>query len=357
MAYLELYRHKLRHNYEYLDRYLKADKKEWAIVTKLLCGNKGYLQEVINLGVTELCDSRVSNLKTIKKLAPNIQTVYIKPPARRSVKSVVSYADVSFNTELKTIQLLSSEAIKQNKIHKVVIMVEMGDLREGVMGEDLLDFYGEIFKLQGIEVIGIGANINCLSGILPTEDKYIQLSLYRQLIEFKFNRKIPWITAGTSITLPLLWRKQIPSSINHFRIGESLFFGTDLLEGGAFKGMKEDVIRLYTEIIEISEKPKVPIGYLAENPSGETIDVDESDYGEKAFRAIVDIGLLDISTDFLVTEDKDIEIIGASSDMLILDLGEQHASYKVGDLISFKLKYMGALGLFNSNYIEKRIVD
>ena len=130
MAYLELYRHKLRHNYEYLDRYLKADKKEWAIVTKLLCGNKGYLQEVINLGVTELCDSRVSNLETIKKLAPNIQTVYIKPPARRSVKSVVSYADVSFNTELKTIQLLSSEAIKQNKIHKVVIMVEMGDLHD-----------------------------------------------------------------------------------------------------------------------------------------------------------------------------------------------------------------------------------
>ena len=121
--------------------------------------------------------------------------------------------------------------------------------------------------------------------------------------------------------------------------------------------MKEDVIRLFTEIIEISEKPKVPIGYLAENPSGETIDVDESDYGEKAFRAIVDIGLLDISTDFLVTEDEDIEIIGASSDMLILDLGEQHAIYKVGDLISFKLKYMGALGLFNSNYIEKRIVD
>ena len=357
MAFLELYRNKLKHNFDFLNDFLKAENKEWAVVTKLLCGNKAYLQELINLGVTEFCDSRVSNLRTIKQLAPDAQTVYIKPPARRSIKSIVRYADVSFNTEIDTIERLSVEALRHGKVHKVIVMIEMGDLREGVMGEDLLNFYGKLLELKGVSIVGIGANINCLSGVLPTQDNYIQLSLYKQLIESKFGIQIPWITAGTSITLPLLWRKQIPASINHFRIGESLFFGADLLTGGAFADLKTDVIKLFAEIIEISEKPKVPIGYLAENPSGEKVEVIESDYGQMAFRAIVDIGLLDISTDFLSPVDEAVSILGASSDMLILDLGEQFEHYKVGDLMSFRLTYMGALGIFNSNYIEKRVVD
>jgi len=357
MAYIKLYRSKLKNNFDHLDQLFKSNKIEWAVVTKLLCGNKLYLRELINLGIRELCDSRVSNLKAIKKLDPNIQTVYIKPPAKRSIKSIVSYADVSFNTEFDTIKMLSDEALKQGKIHRVVIMVEMGDLREGVMGEDLLNFYGEVFELAGILIIGIGANINCLSGVLPTQDKYIQLSLYKQLIESKFNRRIPWITAGTSITIPLLFRQQIPTAVNHFRIGETLFFGRNLLTEGTFEGMKADVFMLFTEIIEISEKPIVPIGYLAENPSGETVEVNEENYGVKAYRAIVDVGLLDIQTDFIEPEDTGIEIVGASSDMLILDLRDQYKEYQVGDVIPFRLKYMGALGLFNSNYIEKQVVD
>ena len=268
----------------------------------------------------------------------------------------MQYADVSFNTELETIRLIAEEAQRQNKVHKIIIMVEMGDLREGVMGEDLVKFYGEVFEFKGIEIIGIGANINCLSGVLPTQDKYIQLSLYKQLIETRFNRSIPWITAGTSITLPLLFRKQLPSSINHFRIGETLFFGNNLLTNEAINGMQTAVFRLFAEVIEISEKPIVPIGYLAENPSGETVDVREEDYGVLAYRAIVDVGLLDIQTEFIEPEDEELQIVGASSDMLILNLGKQYQAYKVGDVIPFRLKYMGALGLFNSDYIEKRVI-
>src|SRR5690606_29515225 len=148
-----------------------------------------------------------SNLRVVKQLNPDVETVYIKPPAKRSIPNIVKYADASFNTELETIKLLSAEAIQQKKVHRIIIMIEMGDLREGVMGDDLLDFYEQIFRLKGIKVTGIGTNLNCLSGVLPSHDKLIQLSLYEQLIETKFNRKIPWVTGGTSITLPMLKRK------------------------------------------------------------------------------------------------------------------------------------------------------
>lgn len=120
--------------------------------------------------------------------------------------------------------------------------------------------------------------------------------------------------------------------------------------------MHDDVIELYAEIIELIEKPKVPIGHLATNPSGEMTAINEEDYGKTAHRAILDIGLLDINPDFLIPDDEEFEISGASSDMLILDLGKNKENYQVGDLISFKLKYMGALRLLNSNYIGKQLV-
>lgn len=353
MAILKLYRKRLRHNYEFLDRLFKEHSIEWGIVTKLLCGSKEFIREVLDLGIDQIHDSRVSNLKVVKQLHPEIQTVYIKPPPKRSIPKIIEYADVSLNTDYETIRALSEEAVRQKKLHKVLIMIEMGDLREGVMGDDLMDFYEHVFELPNIEIVGLGANLNCLNGVMPTQDKLIQLSLYKQLIEAKFNREIPWISAGTSVTIPLVYRHQIPAACNHFRVGETLFFGADLFSGGIIEGMEPDVLELDAEIIDVSEKPLVPVGPLAANPMGEMYEIDQALYGKTTYRAILDVGLLDILPDFLMPHDPDIKYMGASSDMLIYDIGQNPRDYKVGDFVRFRLKYMGALRLMGSRYIEK----
>lgn len=356
MAFIQLYREKLQHNYRFLDTTFREHGIDWAIVTKLLCGTGAYLEEVLKLGITEVCDARVSNLKKIRELAPHVQTVYIKPPARRSIPAIVKYADASFNTEYETICWLSEEAVRQKKEHKVIIMIELGDLREGVMGSHLVDFYEQVFRLPNIRVTGLGTNLNCLHGVYPSEDKLIQLSLYKQLIETRFSREIPWLTGGTSVTLPLLFRKQVPAGINHFRIGETLFFGNNLVTNEPVPGMENDIFKLFAEIIEIAEKPKVPIGYMGTNVSDEIYEAHEEDYGKTVRRAIVDLGVLDVSsTDLIIPEDDNIHVMGASSDMLVLDIGESSHDYQVGDLVCFRLRYMGALRLLNSNYIEKKV--
>lgn len=353
MAYLKLYRDKLRHNYEFLDRLFKDHGIKWGITTKLLCGNKDYLQQVIDLGIGEVLDSRVSNLKTIKEIDPEARTIYIKPPPKDIIESVVRYADVSLNTELSTMHALSEEAVRQGKVHEVIIMIEMGDLREGVMREDLMDFYEEVFELPGLKVSGLGTNLNCLHGVMPDEDKLIQLALYKKIIELSFNKDIPLVSGGTTVTIPLLLRNQLPKGVNHFRIGEALFFGKDLFSGGTIEGMDPGVFELYSQIIEISEKPMVPSGELGSDPQGNTMEIDQKKYGKTSYRAILDIGHLDINPDYLININNDIEIIDASSDMLILDVGNNENNYKVGDFIRFRLKYMGALGIMNSNYIDK----
>jgi predicted amino acid racemase len=224
MAYLNLYKNKLQHNYSMLQKWFKENDIEWGVVSKVLCGNRLYLEELVKLGVTEFHDTRISNLKMIKQVAPNAQTVYIKPPAKRSINNIIKFADVSFNTDYTTIKMLSDEAGKQKKTHKIIVMIEMGDLREGVLGEHLMEFYEKILHLPNINIVGLVTNLNCLNGIMPSQDKLIQLSLYKQLIEAKFDIEIPWISGGTSVTVPLLIKQQLPKQINHFRVGEVLFF-------------------------------------------------------------------------------------------------------------------------------------
>ena len=356
MAILKLNRKKLQQNYRFLHRMFEKHGISWGVVSKLLCGHKPYLRELIDLGVNEIHDSRVSNLKAIKSIAPKVQTVYIKPPPKRSIPNIIKYADVSLNTEYETIRMLSEESGKQGKTHKVIIMIEMGDLREGVLGEQLIDFYQQVFELPHIEIIGLGTNLNCMYGIMPSKDKLIQLSLYKQIIELKFNRKIPWVSAGTSVVIPLIFRKQLPKGVNHFRVGETLYFGRNLFNGKIIKGMESGIFELFAEVIEVNEKPVIPVGERGEDPSGEVHEIDPDEYGKETTRAILDIGLLDINPKYLVPKNKKIKIAGGSSDMLVLDLGDNAAKVKVGDQIAFRMKYMGALQLLNSDYVEKQVV-
>lgn len=355
MAYIELDTKKLKSNYKKLDKIFNKKYINWSIVTKLLCGNEEYIKEVIKLGIKQICDSRTSNLELIKKIFPNIETIYIKPPSFDVVEDVIKYADISFNTEYDTIKMLSDEAVKQNKIHKIFIMIEMGELREGVLRSELLNFYGKVFELPNIEVIGIGTNLTCLYGILPNIDKLIQLSLYEQLIECKFKKNIKYISGGSSVTIPMVKNNTLPESINHFRVGETLYFGTSPYDGSQYKDMY-NVFSLHTQIIEINEKPLVPDGEMGYNVEGECFHFNDGDLGKKSYRAILDIGLLDIEKQHLILNDKNLEIVGASSDMIVIDIGKDDKEYNVGDFIEFKLDYMGALRILNSKYIEKIII-
>lgn len=356
MAYIELNSRALKHNFNYLNNRFIKYEKDWGVVSKILCGNDLFLQELIKLNPSEIHDSRLSNLEKIQKIAPHIQRVYIKPPPLNSIKRLVACADVSFNTHITTIKSINEEAIRQKKVHKIIIMIELGDLREGVIGENLIEFYKSVFELKNIDVIGLGANLNCLNGILPTKDKLIQLSLYKELINAKFNSKIAWVSAGSSITLPLLSKKQVPKGCNHFRIGETLYFGNNLYTNKGIKAMRQDVFRLKAEVIEIKEKPMVAVGMQGTNLLGEQPEFNIDDLGEESIRAIIDVGTLDVRSEDIVSVDKSITILGSSSDMLVLDLGNNPQNIKLGDELVFKPNYTGLLALMNSNYIEKKIV-
>lgn len=357
MAFITLDAKKLKENYDHLETLMTKHGIKLSLVSKMLCGNEKYLDVLLKLGADQICDSRVTNLRMIKELAPNVETIYIKPPPKRSLRKIVEYADISFNTEYETIKLLSEEAKLQGKTHKIVIMIELGELREGVMRDDFMDFYAKVFELPNIEVVGIGTNLTCMYGVLPNHDKLIQLCLYTQLIEAKFNKRIPYVSGGSSVTIPLIHHNLLPHGINHFRVGETLYLGTDVYNSKSFDDMHNDVFELKAEIIELIEKPIIPMGEIGHNLTGETMEFDQGLVADRAYRAILDLGLLDVEPDHITPIDETLEIVGESSDMIVIDLGTNPKNYKVGDLVEFKLDYMGILRVMNSIYVDKKVVN
>lgn len=361
MAELIIHRKKILDNITKLSQYLADKGIEWSLTTKVLSGHRKILEAILDTPemqkIHSLADSRLSNLEVIKKISPETVTMYIKPTAIQYAKKVVEVADISLNTSFETIQALNQEAQKKEKIHRVIIMIELGELREGVMRDDLVDFYRKCYELSNIKIIGLGTNLGCMYGIEPTFDKLLQLALYKQLIEALFSRKIELISGGSSITLPLIGKKKVPKAVNHFRIGEAIFLGDSPLNGKKFRNLSTEAFEFQANIIEFEQKDNEPDGVISEGNVGHA---EKLEMKTGSFKAILDFGVLDVNPDDIFPKDSNVRFIGTTSDMTVYDLGKLDArrkrKYNVGSKIKFHPNYMAVARLMNSKFITKRII-
>lgn len=365
MAELIIETRKIQENIKRLSAFFNAHEIYWSLVTKVFSGDVEFLEKILTNDVIEhiysVGDSRLTSLKNLKKVNPNMRTIYIKPPAITYAEEVVRYADISLNSSFETIIALNEEAKKQNKIHQVIIMIELGELREGVNLDDFMGFYESVFHLPNIDVIGIGSNLGCMYGIEPTYKKLMELSKYRREISQKFNKELKLLSGGSSITLPLIEAGQVPKDVNHFRVGEAAFFGISPLKNEAFIDLHTDTFEFDANIIELEEKKLVPEGIISDGNIGHTADFDEADANKTTFKAILDFGILDVDVKDLETMEDGIEFVGVTSDMLVLDIGENKKTdgtqrFFTGDKIRFTCNYMAVARLLNSKFIDRRFV-
>lgn len=365
MAELIISTEKIQNNIKYLSAYFKSKNIHWSLVTKVFSGDKEFLKNVLTNNIIKnidsIGDSRLTSLKNLKEVNPEMRTIYIKPPAKIYADDIIKYADISLNSSLSTIKALNTAAKKVNKVHQVIIMVELGELREGVKRTELMNFYNDVFQLSNIEIIGIGSNLGCMYGVEPTYDKLLQLSLYKELISAKFNKNLKYVSGGSSITLPLIENETVPKDINHFRIGEAVFFGVSPLENKQFKELSIDAFEFTANIIELEEKKIVPDGIISDANIGHSVDFNKKDITETSIKAILDFGLLDVDQKDIEFIDADLEFVGITSDMIVIDIGENKTKdgknkYKIGDKIRFTPNYMAVARLLNSKFIDKKYV-
>jgi len=361
MAELIIHSEKIKENIQYLSRYFKTQNIEWSLVTKIFSGDKMFIANVLTKDVvgcvTSVGDSKLSSLRYLKKAFPKLKTIYINPPALVRVDEVIDCADISFNTSITTIKALNAAAKRKEVVHKIIIMIELGELREGIHLEDIAAFYEAVCDLSHIEVVGIGSNLGCMFGVEPTEEILVQLALSKTFIFETFHKELKFISGGTSITLPLLENGLVPKDINHFRVGEAAFLGICPLEGEQFKGLHKDTFELHANIIELIEKNITAGGDLTTTTKAISSGSKNKERPQKSYKAILDFGLLDVDKDDLEAED-DFLFVGATSDMVVIDVGNNQTAsggvkYCVGDKIKFSLNYIAVARLLSSKFIHK----
>ncbi|MGX7204070.1 ornithine racemase Orr [Enterococcus pingfangensis] len=348
-------RKKLRENISFIVSKLKKHQLSTMAVTKVFNAHPEVIAlydefpEILYFG-----DSRIENLMSYHNSRK--QKVLIRLPMISEATEVVQYADISFNSEIATIRALNQEAVKQKKNHKIVLMVDLGDLREGFFErEALYDCIQETMKLENIQIYGLGVNLTCYGAIIPSSKNLGDLISIKTEIEERFNLPIAMISGGNSSSLYLLDSSEdmLPIGINNLRIGESFVLGRETAYGADYKQMNQDAFTLVTEIVELKEKPSYPIGEIGVDAFGR-----KPQYVDKGNmkRCIVAIGLQDVSLDDITPKDSQIEILGASSDHLLLDLTHAERDYKVGDEIEFTMSYGSVLSTFTSKYIKKEFI-
>ncbi|NLW19621.1 MAG: hypothetical protein GXY81_08030 [Candidatus Cloacimonetes bacterium] len=357
MATVKIHIDRIYDNIEKIHALMAKNDKEWSLVIKCLGGEREIIAMVLEHPlinkIHSISSTQWQELKLVKELHNNLRTIVIRPTFDKYGGEIVANSDISLETSLATIQSLNFDAKKAEKIHNIIVMIEMGDLREGIKREGLIPFYNNIFELENIKIVGIGANLGCMFGDLPTYDKLLHLVLYGQLLEAKYNHKMELISGGTSITLPLLDTGEVPLGVNHFRIGEAVFLGTTPYTDKRYANLNTDCFEFEANILELYRKESLPEKNLrlsANNVAGSA----STEHG--SYKALVDFGKIDVDPRNLISTDKKVKFFGNSSDLSVYDLGENTRGYNVGDVLTFKLKYMGLTRLMNSKYIEKTML-
>lgn len=342
---------KIEHNTKTMVEMCSKQGINVAAVTKCYCGMAEIAEASIRGGAYMLADSRLENLVKLKHL--KIPKLLLRLPMLSEIDDVIEYADISFNSEYKTMKALSLKALEKNKRHKIIFMVDLGDLREGVWSTDAVSYVEDIIKLEGIELMGIGTNLTCFGGVLPSVDNLSLLGNIAKQIESTYHIKLEVVTGGNSSSVYLIEDGQIPNKINQLRFGEAILFGTEFAYGQRIKNTYNDVFKLYAEIVELKEKQSIPIGEIGLDAFGQKpVFIDK---GIRK-RAILGIGKQDVRIESIMPIDNEIVVLGASSDHLIVDVTESEREYDVGDIIEFNVLYPAVLSLMTSEYVDKIII-
>jgi predicted amino acid racemase/arginase family enzyme len=347
--YITIDLNKIEHNARTITALCRKYGIEVCGVSKVTCGMPQVAKAMLRGGVACIGESRMQNIHRLKANGVSTEYTLLRIPPLSAADDIVTSVNMSLNSELPVIQALSEAAFRRGLVHNIMIMVDLGDLREGVWPDDLLPMVREVVELPGIRIAGLGTNLSCYGGVKPSENNMTQLVEYAHRIESGFGIKLRYISGGNSSSLNLMASGKMPRAVNHIRIGEGILLGRETVNRTAWPGTFQDAFLLQAEIIELKEKPSVPIGETGEDAfGGKPTFVDK---GERD-RAILNIGREDVVVEGMKPVDPQITILGASSDHLIVDVTEAE-NVRLGDELAFFMNYGALLAAMTSEYVDK----
>jgi len=309
---------------------------EVAGVTKCVCGEPEVARAMLAGGCTMLADSRLANVARLRDAGIEAPVLLLRLPNISEAAEVVRLCDLSLVSEIETARALSAAAEAQGGTHRVILMVESGDRREGVMPETAAAACRAVLELPGIELAGIGTSLNCLCGVLPTPENQRAFADVVDQLEAELGIRFRLVSAGHSGNLHLVQSGEVPARFNHFRVGEAILTGTDFSTWADLPMPYTDTFKVYAEVIEVQEKPSAPDGAVGPDAFMEVHEW--PDLGVRR-RAIVAVGEIDLRTSSLKPMRPGVTVVGASSDHLVLDVTDADPPVALGEELGFDTLY------------------
>lgn len=350
---LEIYPDRIRHNAKSVVDLCHGKGVQVACVTKVTAAHPAVAQALVEGGADMLADSRIENLWALRQFGFAVPLLLLRLPTRSEAANVVRAADISLNTSMTTLRALSDVALTAGLRHKVIIMIDVGDLREGIWPDRAPEFVAKAKDLKGIEVIGLGCNLACYGGVIPSENNMNLLLKTREECRRASGLELPVLSGGNSSGLPLLASGRMPYGINHFRVGEAIVLGRNVIDRSPWPGTRQDTMIAVGEVIEVERKPSMPIGDRGQDAFGGSQEF--VDRGMRR-RAILNMGRQDVIVDGIIPIDEKIIVLGGSSDHLLLDVEDACEPIEVGGIVAFYPGYGALLALSTSPYVHKVII-
>lgn len=343
---------KLKENLEWLLQQCHSQGIGVAVVTKVFCADERICNMIDASDADFFADSRIQNLEAICTKKPK---QLLRIPMQSEIEFVVRTADITMQSSIETIRLSAEAAKAAGLRHKIILMVDLGDLREGIFNKDecqIIKAAEAILSSENLELYGVGTNLTCYGGILPDEENLGRLLEIVNMLRERFNTPIPIVSGGNSSMMTMINEDRIPCGITQLRLGESFVLGNDTSTGLPMKELHTDCFVLEAELIEVQKKPSKPIGTSGLNAFGERVSFE--DLGEM-IRGILAIGRQDVDPDGLTCLESGVEILGASSDHLIVNLSNAK-EHRVGDTLKFIPSYGALLRLTTSKYVAREYI-
>lgn len=316
-------------------------------VTKAALGSPGVGAAMLRGGAVGLGDSRVSNLVRLAGLDGSPSRTLIRSPMLSQAGPVVRAATASLNTEATVIAALAAAATREKRVHGIVLMVELGDLREGIAVADVEAACGTVLEQRSLTLLGLGTNLACQNGVVPDDENMGELTRLVEEVEATHRISLPLVSGGNSANLEWVFGTSDVGRINELRLGEAILLGTEPLHRTRLDRMHTDAFTLVAEVIEVADKPAQPWGSRAQTAFGEYPEREQTGIIRQAILAL---GRQDVDVDGLVPPEG-ISVLGMSSDHLVVDLGDSTAS--VGDEIAFGLGYGALVRAMTSPFVAK----
>ncbi len=323
--------------------------------------SKSYLDiadVMMQAGCIGIADSRLKSIIALRQDGFTDDIMLLRVPMLSELEDVVKYVDISMQSEPLVIAKTQALAALHNKMHRIILMMDLGDLREGFFDENELIETALTIESDcpNLKLYGIGTNLSCYGSIKPDTENLGRLVEIAKRVEQKIGRKLDVVSGGATTSLPLVYNGEIPAGINHLRVGEGALLARDLIDIWKIEmpGLYQDIYTLEGEIIEIKDKPTHPIGQLFIDAFGYRPTY--QDIGVRT-RALIALGKRDFgSLEGIVPVDPNIKIFGASSDHLIVDISECQPMPKIGDVVKFDCYYQAMVFCNHSPFVEKQYI-